>query len=333
MARRKAYTKVEKRNQVRPDHVQGMGDKAFKGFQCLNPECIQFITILHDDLVPDFQLKCDGCGFELKAGEAIDLFQYDLIDKRDESTIESGDFAILHDDYIAEAENYKYCVLCGAMKPLELFDRHSARKTGRQSECTLCKKMYNGLKNQSRLVEQHREASQKRRLYSHFDSEKLDVSAIYERYGSACFECGKDLSEDIADPLNKKLGNLDHTLPVYLLWPLTTGNATLLCSAHNGNKAEKWPGRYYTKAKLKELSAKTGIPHEWLNGEPFFNPDAITKLKDHKFVQELFEKFARYPEELIRLRNRILKETDFDFLEGVTGLSPDFKKRADEALR
>ena len=33
MARRKPYTKVVKTNQIRSDHVRGMGDIVFKGFQ------------------------------------------------------------------------------------------------------------------------------------------------------------------------------------------------------------------------------------------------------------------------------------------------------------
>jgi hypothetical protein len=35
MPRRKPYTKVVKRNQLRANHVRGMGDVVFKGFQCL----------------------------------------------------------------------------------------------------------------------------------------------------------------------------------------------------------------------------------------------------------------------------------------------------------
>jgi len=42
MPRRKPYTKVVKRNQLRADHIRGMGDVVFKGFQCLNSECREF---------------------------------------------------------------------------------------------------------------------------------------------------------------------------------------------------------------------------------------------------------------------------------------------------
>jgi len=57
----------------------------------------------------------------------------------------------LHDDHIKDAQRYKYCIVCGALKPLEHFDRHSARASGRQGECTLCKQVYNSIKNQTRL--------------------------------------------------------------------------------------------------------------------------------------------------------------------------------------
>jgi hypothetical protein len=43
MARRRPYTKIKKTNQIRADHVKGMGDVVFKGFQCLNSKCQEFI--------------------------------------------------------------------------------------------------------------------------------------------------------------------------------------------------------------------------------------------------------------------------------------------------
>ena len=45
MPRRSPYTKVVKTNQIRAAHVSGMGDVVFKGFQCLNSECLEFIFI------------------------------------------------------------------------------------------------------------------------------------------------------------------------------------------------------------------------------------------------------------------------------------------------
>ena len=328
MARRATYTKVERKNFSSPDHVKGMGDKTFRGFQCLEKECTEFIFVQAETIDPDFSIECPTCGFIHQAGETTALYDYELI--RDNSKIESGPFEILHDDYVGESKEFKYCIVCGALKPFELFSTHGTRRTSRQGECRTCKQVYNSIKNQTRLVEQHREASQKRRLYTHFEEkDKMDVAAIYARFGNQCFKCGLDLAADLAAGATKKEGNLDHTLPVFYLWPLTTNNATLLCREHNGEKAEKWPGAYYSDAALKKLSGLTGIEYRLLSDDPKINPDALKKLEDSEFVEALFEKFAKYPGELLRLRNRILRATGFDFLDVSAKLSPDWKLQAD----
>jgi len=330
MARRPTYTEFERNNFSNPDHVE---DKTFRGFQCLNKECTNFLFIKTETIDPDFEYTCDTCGFVHKAGETTTLYDYTLTDKRDGSTVQQGSFEILHDDYVGESKEYKYCIICGTLKPFELFGVHRSRRTGRQGECRICKQVYNSIKNQTRLVEQHREASQKRRLYTHFEErEKMDIAAIYERFGNQCFKCGVDLASDLAEGVAKKEGNLDHTLPVFYLWPLTTNNATLLCREHNGEKAEKWPSVYYSDAELRRLSALTGIEYGELSGEPIFNPDALKTLEDASFVEALFEKFARHPDELLRLRNRILRETGFDFLDTSAKISPDWKLQADALL-
>lgn len=333
MARRAAYTKVKRNNFSNPDHVKGMGDRTFRGFQCLNKQCEEFIFIQAETIDPNFEIECASCNFVHRAGDTTVLYDYNLIDTRDSSVIESGPFEILHDDYVNESKEFKYCIVCGALKPFELFDTHGSRKTGRQGECRICKQAYNGIKNQTRLVEQHREASQKRRLYTHFeDPTKLNIADIYARFDNACFKCGEDLSADLTAGVSKKLGNLDHTLPVFYLWPLTTNNATLLCKRHNGEKAEKWPGVFYSDAELRKLSGLTGIDYRVMKNGVSFNPDAIEKLKQPEFVDALFERYAAYPNELLRLRNRILENTKFDFLTISEKISPDWIKQAD-ALR
>ncbi len=328
MARRQSYTKVVRSNFQNPDHVKGMGDRVFRGFQCLSKYCTNHIFVREDEIGPDFSIVCEKCGFTHAAGETFSLYDYELL--RDDIKVEEGAFQILHDDYIKESPRYKYCIVCGAMKPLQQFDRHGARTSGRQGECALCKQVYNSIKNQTRLVEQHREASQKRRLYTQFEEpEKLDVTAIYKRFGCQCFRCGVDLAGDLDSDAEQKRGNLDHTLPVFYLWPLTTNNATLLCRDHNGEKAEKWPGAYYSDGELRKLSALTGIDYRLMAGAPAFNPQALDWLKNPDFVETLFEKFARYPHELLRLRNRILSATGFDFLDSSARISPDWRKNAD----
>lgn len=334
MSRRAPYTKVRRSNFSNPKHVKGQGDKTFRGFQCLNKDCTSFLFIQAEVIDPNFEYRCGACGFTHKAGKSTKLYDYELIKSSDESIIKKGPFEILHDDYVNESKEFKYCIVCGTLKPFDLFDMHGSRRTGRQGECRVCKQVYNGIKNQTRLPEQHLEASFKRRLYTHFDDRsKIDISAIYERFENRCFKCGIDLSNDLTAGVQRKMGNLDHTLPVYYLWPLTTDSATLLCQQHNGEKAEKWPGEFYTgDDMLKRLSRLTGIAHGILAGEPHFNPQALKKLEDPEFVVDLFEKFARYPTELLMLRNRILTKSGFDFLNMSAKISPDWKKQADELI-
>ena len=98
MPRRKPYTRVVKSEQIRAKHVKGMGDVVFKGFQCLNSECQQFIFIRKSEIGEDFEIACPSCGTILRSGEETKFYDYTLVDLRDNSTIEQGQFTILHDD-------------------------------------------------------------------------------------------------------------------------------------------------------------------------------------------------------------------------------------------
>ena len=213
--RRKPYTKVDKTNQIRAEHVRGMGDVVFTGFQCLNSECKEFIFIRKNEIGSDFEIVCPSCEIVMLSGDETQFYEYELKDRRDNSIIEEGTFTILHDDYIEEAQEYKYCIICNTIKPLELFDRHSARKSGRQGECRLCKAVYNAIKNKTRLTDQHREAAQKRRMYLNLSgSQKIKSEDIYKRFGDRCFKCGKDLRG-----VDAKERPLDHTLPAVFCGP------------------------------------------------------------------------------------------------------------------
>ena len=194
MPRRSPYTRVEKSSEVRADHVKGMGDIVFKGFQCLNSECEEFIFVRKDSISEVFEITCTSCGFLFRSGDEAQFYSYRLLDTRNTppSVIEDGTFTVLHDDYIAEAKEYKYCIICSTLKPLDLFDKHGARQSGRQGECRLCKAVYNSIKNQSRTSDQHREASQKRRMYLDLSGgAKINSEAIYQKYGHKCFKCGR----------------------------------------------------------------------------------------------------------------------------------------------
>lgn len=329
MTRRKPYTRVVKVNQIRADRVKGMGDVVFKGFQCLNSECEGFIFIREDEIGDDFEIICPSCGTVMRSGDETKFYEYKLVRLKDGSVedgtvIEEGAFTILHDDYIEEAQEYKYCIICNTMKPLHLFDRHGARRSGRQGECRLCKAVYNSIKNRTRLTDQHREAAQKRRMYLDLSGRKIDSQEVYRRFGYRCFKCKKDLRK-----VGAKERPLDHTLPAVFLWPLTTENATLLCREHNGEKSGKWPSEYYSDRELKELSILTGIPYETLAGPPHYNPEAIERLKDPQHVDQLLSKYAAYMSEIIKLRNRILEREGFDFFECSTAISPAWIREAD----
>ena len=318
MPRRKPYTKVDKTNQIRAEHVQGMGDIVFKGFQCLNSECQEFIFIRKDEIGNDFELTCPSCEMVILSGGETQFYEYKLIDQRDNSITQEGTFTILHDDHVEEAQEYKYCIICNTIKPLHSFDRHSARKSGSQGECRLCKTVYNSIKNQTRLTDQHREASQKRRMYLDLSARtKIKSEEIHKRFNYRCFKCRKDLRK-----VGAKERPLDHTLPVVFLWPLTTENATLLCRRHNGEKADKWPSAYYSENELKNLAVLTGVQYETLAGPPHYNPEAIERLKTPEQVDQLLIKYAAYRKEIIKLRNRVLKHEGFDFFQYTTIISP-----------
>lgn len=326
MARRKAYTKVEKHDR-KQGVGKGNGDKVYLGFQCLNHECDHFIFIEKDELGEEFNIVCPKCSFEFEEDGATKFYDFDVIDysSGEDEIVESGDFLIYHYDYINNAKEFKYCIVCNSLQPVENFDNHASRKSGRQGECKLCKFNYNNIKNQTRIIDQHREAAQKRRLYLDITGiEKIDSSAIYAKYGYKCFNCPTDLS----DPDSKK--HLDHTLPAYYLWPLTNDNATLLCSRCNGEKTNKWPNAFYKDSKLRELSAITGFDYNLLNGEPQYNPVALEELKKEDVVNTLLSKYAAYMDEIIKVRNRILKDTGFDFFQSSSAIAEAWIKRADK---
>jgi len=328
MARRKPYTRVVKSNQIRATHVKGMGDVVFKGFQCLSSNCEAFIFVRKDDLADDFEIICPSCGNVLRSGGETAFYDYKLVDQRNSSIIEAGKFAVLHDDYIEEAQEYKYCIICNTMKPLVYFDRHASRKSGRQGECTLCKRIYNAIKNQSRIPDQHREAAQKRRLYLDLaGTQKINIGEIFDRFNYCCFKCKKRFT----GPRDKN-ARLDHTLPVLFLWPLTSENATLLCKEHNGEKSGKWPSRYYSKRELKQLTIITGISYNVLSGPPQYNPEAINLLKNKENVNALLQKYAPYMHEIIKLRNRIFRDEGFDFFKNAN-ISEAWVREADKTYR
>lgn len=319
MTRRRPYTRVEKSGRLLADHVKGMGDVPYKVFECLNHDCTNFLLVRADGVGDGFSVICAACGFVLEDGGATRFYSYQLVQRDPETAdtmavIEEGDFDVDHRQYIENAPTYKYCIICNAAKPLDAFDRHASRRTGRQGECRQCKTTYNSIKNQTRTSDQHREAAQRRRLYVDVSgaTEKIDSNEIFRRFEGRCFKCAKKLVDGNGTPLAGAY-QLDHTLPAYYLWPLTTDNGTLLCSEHDNEKSGKWPSEYYSDERLRSLQLLTGLDYQLLKGAPTINPAAIERLKEPKNVQALLTKYAPYMAELVNLRNRILTHANFDF--------------------
>jgi 5-methylcytosine-specific restriction endonuclease McrA len=293
---------VVKKNQLRPDRVRGKGDVPFKRFECLNPVCEETLVVLEADCGSGFSITCPACDYLHFDGGSLHLFDYALVHRESGDTINSGPFAPTHNAYLALAERVKYCVLCYTLQPLDSFDRHGSRVTGRQGECRMCKKLYNDLKNESRLTEQHREAAETRRLLTILSGE-TDIGAIDEllaRFDYQCFNCLKPLKDS---PGGDDGYYIDHTLPVSWLWPLDLG-PTILCRQCNGRKSDHWPSEFYGEVgKLRALATRTGIPFDQLCGPPFFNPAAIKRLQAE--ADSIIERWVQHPAKLRALKIRI----------------------------
>ncbi|MEV8135892.1 hypothetical protein [Microbacterium aurantiacum] len=327
MPRRPAYTELKKTNRVTPAVGPGLGDVAFKGFQCPTVGCTNWLFVRSSELMGEYSFSCPFCRATYGSGDSVKLFDYDLVETVTGNQVQTGEFDILIDEYVRNADEFKYCILCFKLKSLNAFSAHSRRKTGRQGECRQCKTPYNSIKNQTRLQDQHREASQKRRLLvdlggtTHFNSQK-----VRDRFGDRCFKCGKDVSTDGA-------AQFDHTLPIRFLWPMTTDNATLLCAEHNGQKGAIWPGEFYSDPELRRLALLTGLDFDLLSGPPRINPDALELLRDGTFVDSLFEKYAHYVPDLIKIRNRVLSIAAVDFFASSSNISITWIRQADAALQ
>jgi hypothetical protein len=320
MARRASYTEVRKTGQERPDHVQGMGDVLFKQFECLSPTCQNFITVKVSDISEDFSIQCPKCNFVHKSGAESKLFDYELFHKTEQKVIEAGEFVILHDDYIAEAKLHKYCLLCYTMKPVELFSRHGSRESGYQGECQSCKVIYNGIKNQTRITDQHREAAQRRRLYLQLaaGNNRIDSRRVFDKFEGACFSCGKGLT---FTEKGKRTFDLDHTLPASLLWPMRTENSTLLCSDCNNEKHGDWPSKYYKdREKLRKLAVLTGYEFDLLAGDAKLNDEAIDLIMQD--VDGFLETWIPYPNDIKKVRHLLIQHAKVDIFEHATNVPP-----------
>jgi hypothetical protein len=154
MPRRKTYSRLQKVGQDRPRHVKGQ--VVYKSFQCLNGDCKEFIFVKKTDFAAERTFDCPSCGFTFDPADgSTKFFDYAMVSTETNNVVEEGFFDLSHSRYIDEAQEYKYCLYCYTMKPLEMFDRHSVLRSGRQGECKMCKTKYNAIKNQTRITDQH----------------------------------------------------------------------------------------------------------------------------------------------------------------------------------
>ena len=310
MPRRRPYSRVQKHEQERPAYVSGYGDVVFKVFQCLATNCQAWIVVRREDIRPDFKLRCESCMHELRDGESTRRFGYDLL--VEEQVVESEDFVVDHGEYVRTAPDYKYCLLCYKLKPVEAFGRHASRQSGRQGECTSCKTAYNRIKNKTRISDQHREASQRRRLLGLLggDTPRIDTSDILKKFGHKCFSCDS--------PIDEHNEAIDHTLPARLLWPLTTENATLLCTTCNGQKSARWPSEFYDDQHLRRLAVLTGFQYELLTGAPAVNEQALAMIQEDP--DSFLAEWIHRPEELGALRRLVRDIAGIDIFENATAV-------------
>jgi len=233
---------------------------------------------------------------------------------------------------INKGSPWKYCRVCEQLQPLDSFDRHvpnsASFRSGRQLECKSCKRLINAALNPLRTPDQHRESSERRRLYGILAGEsKLNTRDVYQRFEGKCFNCKRSLS--LGDAV------LDHTLPARYLWPLATG-ATLLCAECNANKAEKWPSEFYRRDgstvdrdKLQHLSYSTGIPYEVLDGKPQLNWPAVERIL--LGVDQFLIRWIRYPDEIRRIRRTIREMAGVDiFTYASAPAIPNFLREPEE---
>lgn len=133
---------------------------------------------------------------------------------------------------------WKQCNACGRILPFSAFSKHA--KWGpleRQMECRSCKGAINAVLNPRRTKQQLHESQVRRRvadLLLKGENKPIDLEALFQRFGSKCFKCGKSL-----DFGRRRTWEVDHILSSKYLYPLTFENSALLCRSCNNNKA--WP--------------------------------------------------------------------------------------------
>lgn len=287
--------------------IRGTGtvdaNAVWRVFECFSPGCDQLMKVSEDWVAEQrasgtpIIVQCPRCGF------------------------------LNTEDVVERAARWKYCRVCEWLQPLDNFHKHKPRgrsfRSGHQLECRVCKNTrINPELNPKRTSDQHRESSQRRRLYSLIsgDEGRIDSHAVFERFGGHCFNCDKPL---IYKTRGAKEYDLDHTLPARYLWPINTRSATLLCSECNNAKHDKWPSEFYRPEQLKALARLTSIEYDFLSGPPSLNPKAVEAILAN--VDRFIEQWIAYPDDIKKVRQLIKEMNGTDIFEWASTV-PDFLK-------
>lgn len=271
--------KTTNRNGISRIKITGSFQAAYCHYTCLNCGKNNYVNIglkllNPKDAFENCMWTCDYCGFihsqESPLPSSWDNWQRDYLESDSPTAI--GFWRAFFRQATLKPEYYwKKCNVCGRILPSSEFDRHVGwGPLEKQMECRCCKGAINSIGNPRRTTEQLREGSIRRRIADMFvetENEKINVEALFKRFGSKCFKTGKPL--DI-----KATGtwHIDHIMPSKYLWPLTTRNAALLSNEANENKNALWPSQFYTPQQLVELSKITGADLELLSSkEPVIN--------------------------------------------------------------
>lgn len=258
----------------------GSAHDAWTAFICLNCRTLNYVHIGDSLLTPEEAYEsqawvCEKCGFVHSKDASLpssweDSWLPELLESG-ELTVERFWRAFFKNATENSQAYWKFCNTCGRIQPYSHFSKHAGwGPLEKQMECRACKAAINAVLNPQRTSEQLRESSIRRRIGDLIVSEyeeKLDVQALFERFGGKCFKTGKPL-----DITKTGTWHIDHILPSKYLYALNPRNAALLSDEANENKRDKWPSEFYTPQELVELARITGADLQLLSSpEPIQN--------------------------------------------------------------
>ena len=277
-ATKKGMARRESQNTTgidRIEPIQGNAHAAWAAFICVNCKTLNYVYIGEELITPEDAYEnhnwvCQNCGYShAKTSnlppELETSWLSELLDSS-ELTVQRFWKAFFKNSTENPAAYWKFCNVCGRILPSSHFSKHKGfGPLEKQMECRACKASINALLNPQRTAEQLRESSIRRRVADLIVSdynERLDVAALFERFGGKCFKTGKDL-----DITKSGTWHIDHILPSKYLYPLNIRNAALLSNEANENKNALWPSKFYTPQELVELSRITGADLNLLSSE------------------------------------------------------------------